>query len=304
MTNNSIFYLAFGICIFWIDGVQAQSSSVDCLQVGAALDYWRPIRESMGDGEHAPDQLAPELVSCLGSPNKELRDIIGYELFTYWLRNEKIPRQTKTDLVETLSVNLQRSDIDQSLSRSFSALILSELLRADNLSAFMSDEDRLSLLQISIIAMSEETDYRGLVSDIGWVHPVAHLANVLWRFALHSSLNQQQARLILEGVRSKAGTNAASFAFNESDRLARSVSMLIVRETLPQSEIISWLNSFDSPASMGNWFDAFASIEGMSELHNSKLFIRALSDQLADQSIDVDIRSKIDELVAVFTAAI
>ncbi|NKB33198.1 MAG: DUF2785 domain-containing protein [Pseudomonadales bacterium] len=274
------------------------------MQTESALSYWRPIRESITEAEHDANQLATALVSCLGSPNSELRDRIGYELFTYWLRNEQLSQQTKIDLFQQLASNIDQESTANSLLRSFSALILSELLRADNLSTFMSDSERLKLLQQSVLALSNESDYRGLVEDIGWVHPVAHLADVLWRFALHSSLNQQQARLVLEGVRRKAGVTTASYGFNEGDRLARPVSVLIVREILPALAIIEWLNSFNSPAVMDNWYDAFASIEGMNELHNTKLFIRALSDQLQDESINSEIRAMLDELVAVFTAIV
>jgi hypothetical protein len=301
MINKIISCLVLSLSFLWLAKSEAQSASIDCLHEETALNYWRPIRASIDDESHEPNQLATELVSCLGSPNSELRDTIGYELFTYWLRNDVLSSQTKANLINTLSANIQLSSSEHALSRSFSALIISELLRADNLSAFMSDEDRLSLLQTSVNSLSAETDFRGLEEDIGWVHPVAHLADILWRVALHSSLDQEQSRLILQGVSSKARTSVVGYAFKEGDRLARSVSVLIVRQSLSSTEFVNWLSSFDSPATMDSWFDVFTSVEGMRELHNSKLFVRALSDQLKDDEIDAAIRTKLDELVATLT---
>ena len=65
------------------------------------------------------------------------------------------------------------------MSRSFSALILSEAMRADNDSAFMGQQQRSDLLALSISVLENKTDYRGLEEDIGGAHPVAHLSDVL-----------------------------------------------------------------------------------------------------------------------------
>jgi len=258
----------------------------------------------MTSGDYAAAQLAPALISCLGSENSELRDSIGYELFSYWLRNDALPRQSKIDLLHVLALNMQQGGDEQALNRSFSALVVSELLRADNLSNFINDAERLRLLQTTLNALVAETDYRGLVEDIGWVHPVAHQADVLWRFALHSSLSTEQTRIILEGVRNKVATTTAGYVFNEGDRLARPVSTLILRSVLPPSDFINWLGSFEAPTEGGNWLDSYFSIQGMYELHNTKLFLHALSDQLRTQGVDEGIRNKLDKLLAILTAVV
>lgn len=304
MHSKAIIALTLLVGLLAPAGTSAQSVPVDCAPTAAALDYWRPILASISAGTHSADQLAPELSACLGSENSELRDTIGYGLFTYWLRNEELSKQSKLNLLTALSLNLEQSGIEHSLSRSFSALVVSELLRADNLENFTDDSERLKLLHIAANALAAETDYRGLVEGIGWVHPVAHLADLLWRFAQHAELSTEQTRIILEGVRGKAGTTDTGFMFNEGDRLARPVAALIRREVLPASDFVNWLGSFATPASMESWFDVFFSIEGMHELHNTKLFIRALSDQLRTESVDADIRARLDELVAILTAVV
>jgi len=151
-------------------------------------------------------------------------------------------------------------------------------MRADNDSAFMGQQQRSDLLALSISVLENKTDYRGLEEDIGGAHPVAHLSDVLWRFTFHSDFDDAQARMVLSGIRSKIAPVSVSYAFNEGDRLARPVSILIRRQALQTEEILSWLESFNSPFSMESWGNAFASPEGMAELHDTKLFIRALSD--------------------------
>ena len=145
------------------------------------------------------------------------------------------------------------------------------------------------------------SDFRGLDEDLGWVHPVAHMADLLWRFALHPSTTPDQGREILRAVRHKVAPITAAYAFNEPDRLARAISTLVARELVPADEIAAWIESFATPASMEKWSDAFRTPAGMTELHNTKLFLRALSDQLDGEVVDAGISAAIASLVQGFT---
>lgn len=304
-------------CLFavWIVGLHSYSpafsqvgaQTVDCLDTSAALTFWRPIREAVragGANSADAERYTLALLECLASPDSELRDRIAYEVLTFWLRSEALSAATQQQVLTHLQTNLGLTGREDSLKRSFSALLLSELLRADNNAAFMAGAARLSLLKDSVSALARETDYRGFTEEFGWVHPVAHLADILWRFALHSALTQEQAELILTGVRSQAGTTQIGFTFNESDRLARSIATLIARRSLPESTFVNWLGNYDSPTASDDWFNAFSSVAGMRELHNSKAFIRALSDQLQGQDIDAAVREKLEQLVQLFTAIV
>ncbi len=300
-------FVSFGFyCVFSIGAADAQTQSqeVECSDTQAALAYWRPIKAAAASNDNPVDQFALSLVDCLGSENSELRDGIGYELFTYWLRNEKLSEQSKRELLISLSENLTQASKNYSLSRSFSALVLSELVRADNLAPFMANEERGKLLQTTIDALVSESDYRGLIDGLGWVHPVAHLSDILWRFSLHESISQAQADLILAAIRTKAGVSASGYITNEGDRLARPAAVLIARSALPTEQIIAWLGSFETNQAGKPWLDSFASSKGMNELHNTKLFIRALKDQLETQELDKRIRTKLGELTAIFASTI
>ena len=133
-----------------------RAADVECGETDDALAYWRPIREQAADpGTDLPaDALAEELVSCLGSPNPELRDRIGYELFTFWLRQDRLSIATRHRLLIELRDNLAA---EQTLLRSFSALILAELMRSDANKPFMSSAQRLALLDRAAQAIDAST---------------------------------------------------------------------------------------------------------------------------------------------------
>lgn len=282
----------------------APSTQVDCLDTDEALAYWRPIREQVSENESPADELALQLVDCLGSPHPELRDRIGYEVLTYWLRGEHVSNETRRALLTTLSANVRNGADDAALLRSFSALVLAELLRSDANDAFMTDAERAVVLSDVTTALEKETDFRGLVHDLGWVHPVAHMSDVLWRLGLHPATTGTDAEAILAALGPKIAPTATSYAFNESDRMARVVVILIRRSLLAPEVVVEWLAGFESPRTLETWGAAFQSPEGMAELHNTKLFLRALSDQLAGVEVDPSVAEKLDQLVRGFTGLV
>lgn len=281
------------------------TATVDCADTDQALAYWRPIRSSATTTELPANALALQLVPCLGSPNSELRDRIGYEFLTYWLRGKELTDTTRHELLRQLSARIdvqpESTLSDAAFSRSFSALILAELMRSDAEQAFMSAVERDELFRLAVQALARENDYRGLEPDVGWVHPVAHQADLLWRFALHPETSAIQAQAILESIRNKAATTSASYRFNEGDRLARSVSTVVSRELVDTDSFQQWLSTFEKPRSMNDWEDAYQSLHGMAELHNSKQFLRALRDQLADAEIDESIQDALNSLLQQFS---
>jgi len=286
----------------------AEPGGVDCLDTDAALGYWRPIREQARNSNDPADALALELLSCLGSANSELRDQIGYELLSAWLRGEQLNDETRAQLLGVLRGAIEYPPGDESgdkvLRRSFSALILAELMRSDAQSPFMSGTERDVLLDRAMTALEREDDFRGLDQELGWVHPVAHLSDLLWRFALHPGTSSAQAETILDSVKIKVAPAGAIYTFNEGDRLARIVATIIQKELIDPVILGEWLMTFAAPQAKDKWSAAFTSPEGMAELHNTKQFLRALSDQLAGVELDPQISDPLDALVQGFTRLI
>lgn len=297
-------FVAAALTLSFIAPQATYAAAMGCSDTQLALQYWRPIKEQIATSNAAASELSLELISCLGSPNAELRDEIAYELFTYWLRNDALSHETRLLMLSELSERMNDTRIESSLSRSFSALILAELMRADGQTSFMSEAQRGALLESTIAAIKNEYDYRGLDDEIGWVHPVAHMSDLLWRFALHPETNSRQAHQILNGVEARVAPTETSYRFNESDRLARVVSTLIQRANITDDEADLWLEQFATPKSLEAWSDAFRSSADMAELHNTKQFLRALSDQLESTDVGEKTREKLHMLVQGFTQLI
>jgi len=282
-----------------VHAMPRQVTPPDCGDEQAALSFWRTVQDTAEPASETVDSLAMALVPCLASPNPELRDVIGYGLLTRWLRANALDVETRIQLTGDLLSGL--ASPHDSLMRSFSALVLSEILRADTNDSFLGDAQRKAIVDTTISRLVLEDDYRGLVAGLGWVHPVAHMADVLWRAALHPACDAATARAILQGVLAQIAPMATSYQFNEPDRLARPVAVIIGRELLPAPELVDWLRRLATRSDGRAWSSAFADPAGMRELGNSKAFARALSDQLAERSIDPVVADQLQALVRLFT---
>jgi YD repeat-containing protein len=245
--------------------------------------FWQSIKNSsysVPSGQNA-NALARVLVGCLASPDPELRDALGYEIFSRWIRGGVISNTGLRELANTLGANLKlgigEQGTDSVFLRSFSALVLSEVLRQDARGAILELPELRAALEAGVTYLESERDLRGFDDRLGYIHGVAHGSDVLWRLALNSRMTAADLERILGAIAGKVtpdGTHA--YTFNESDRLARAAAYAIARAVIPQEKLVAWLEGIAAPAPLSGWGEAFSSQAGLTKLHNTKAFLRAL----------------------------
>jgi len=254
-----------------------------CENTNDNINYWRKVRKT-ADTVNANDYVI-SLASCLASPNPELRDKIGYEVLTYWLRNDKLEENQINELKQKLLTNLTKGsgviEGEQAFERAFSALILSEIVRDDSRHERWSTDELNDVLSHARKMFEAERDYRGLDIKLGWIHTIAHGSDLLWRLSLHPKITKQQQIELLTSLKSQiARSNAPAYIFNEPDRLTRVAISIILSEKLDAEFVVEWIAGIGLPAPMPNWNAAFSTPDGMAKLHNTKQFLRALRQPL------------------------
>src|SRR6266542_3379931 len=95
-------------------------------------------------------ELTPELLSWLGSTDAELRDEFAYPILTGWIeRGQYGPDELRGiagQMLGNLGKGLGESGTDSVFLRSFSALILMEVVARDNAEPFLDQHERRGLL--------------------------------------------------------------------------------------------------------------------------------------------------------------
>ena len=200
-------------------------------------EYWTAIVErgfEVPDGED-PVELLLDLFRNLGSHDPALRDDCGYGITYRWVvRQSVVAPEDCVLLVEDLLARLrtgigQRGD-DSVLQRSFAALNLSLLASYDLESHFLERADFALLLDEALLYLADEQDVRGHHPEWGWVHSVAHTADLLRFLARSEHLGEDEARRMLEAIGQKMVVADRVFVHGEDERMAAALLSLTARD--------------------------------------------------------------------------
>jgi hypothetical protein len=198
--------------------------------------YWQTIiNHDYTPPADAPlSSLVRELSSHLASTDPELRDSIAYTVLTQWLYvKQLVPHELRCELIAEWSTNLRRGIGEQGtptvFRRSFSALMLSVAAALDNKVHFLERTDFERLLHAALGYMRDEKDTRGFDAEKGWVHSVAHTADLLKFLARSRHLEVDEQSAVLKSVSDKLADLDHALVHGEDERLARVAVSIIAR---------------------------------------------------------------------------
>ena len=270
--------------------------------------FWHDIIKNdyaVPDG-HTVAGLTSELLGFLGETDSALRDEISYMILAHWITRDKLysPAELRSMIV-TLTANLEtgigEQGTDSVLLRSFSALSLSLIVYHDMEADFLSDDEVRDLLNKTLVYLAAEQDVRGYVEGLGWVHAVAHTADLLKFLARHPRTDAGDHTRILTAITDKLSAPIKHvYIHDEDERLVLVVREIIKRGSLNFIAWQGWLASFRE------WKDRHSDVPGFvvtvhAGYSNLKNFLRSLYfmvDSIADDSVDAklmldDIKAKV-----------
>jgi hypothetical protein len=230
------------------------------------------------ENEKKRNQVAIKFLSCLGHEAPEIRDGVIYEGLSHWLRNQQLEEQTIKTLFESLTTLLANANQDQNnFVQPFASLVMSEVVRVDRITPYLSEQERQRAVDVSTQYMSSITDYRGFNDKDGWRHAVAHTSDIFLQLALNESISKEQLNQLLEAINQQVSpTNGHSYIHGEPKRLATAFAYIALRGEQTEEEIANTLNKIANPSPFEDWNSVYKSEEGLSKLHNTRAFIYSL----------------------------
>ena len=213
-------------------------------------DFWRQIvTDSFAvPTGHSAANLLPELMTALGATDPELRDTLCYEILCAWVEKGEFAPEHLRAMMAQLLANLQegigQGETDLVFLRTFSVLILGEIIAYDRQAPFLTAAEFAGVVKAAIRYLSDETDLRGYVPDKGWAHSAAHTADLLRRLAANPRSGAADLMAILEAIGAKmlAPTQHA-YVDKEEYRLGLAVLAVLRRERLPVMDVAAWIKS-------------------------------------------------------------
>jgi len=244
--------------------------------------FWKSIQKNdfaVPQG-YTVDQLTPELLTYLGSPDPELRDDFTLPILAYWMyRGHFTPadqRRMIASLGENLTKGIGEDDADSVFLRSFSALLLAEMVNFDNKHPYLEETEVRMLLLQALAYLGAEQDGRGYITGKGWAHACAHTADWLMVLARNQHIGKADLERILKGISAKIlSVNNPVYIHDEDERLVNTVGEVLNRDILSTEYLFSWLEGIAHPASY-TWEQAFLTEGGGRACHNVKGFMRSL----------------------------
>ncbi len=190
--------------------------------------------------------LLDELTMLLGHPDPELRDDIAYTTLVQWMYVKRVvPEAERLRLMRVWQANLRAGIGEQGtpsvLRRSFSALALAILPGLDNEAPFLGRDAFSAILTSTLTYLRDERDVRGFDPTLGWLHSVAHTADVLRFLGRSRHLAKTEQAAILTAINDKLSAVTTPLVHGEDERLARAVLSLAARPDFDEAAFAEFL---------------------------------------------------------------
>jgi len=182
--------------------------------------------------------LAAGLADALADPDPQVRDGAAYAVLATWIKRGALDTQLSW-LGNTMAARFADARIQ---ARTFAPLVLAWVIERGGF-----DPDWVAAFERWYLA---ETDLRGYDAELGWLHAVAHGADLLGTLGRHPQV-RPEAMLELAARRMLADT---SFVWRdqEDDRLGYAMALTLSRPSLTAAQSISWLDLVDERFAVGS----------------------------------------------------
>ncbi|MFG2908914.1 DUF2785 domain-containing protein [Kitasatospora sp. NPDC048286] len=196
------------------------------------MTNWREIYENDCPLPAGPglDELVAELAEALGDPDPEVRDGYPYAVLAAWIGRGVIDGERCLALGDLMVERFTHPRIE---ARTFAPLVLVMIVNQGHL--------RPEWIDAFADWYRSEADLRGRDETLGWLHAVAHGADLLGACGRRPEVDPGPL-LVLAAERLLVPTDYL-FAEREDNRLARALALVLTRPDLTPERSTAWLST-------------------------------------------------------------
>lgn len=229
---------------------------------------------------HTLENLTNILFSYLGSSDPELRDDIAYVVYANWLKQQRYPSEVIRAHVDQLLSNLEKgigeTSSDTVFLRTFSVLLLAEIVHNDNKKPLLESAQVKTILEKGIWYMTAEKDARGHVPVKGWAHALAHTADLMLVLARNRYIDAADLWSMLSTISNQiVHSTSHIYIQGEDERLANAVIEVIRRDAVSLNQLEAWAKTFSRPDGK-DWKGAYVEEDRNRAYQNTRNVLRSL----------------------------
>ena len=242
----------------------------------AALIAWGEGGAAVADAEERR-RRALELAGCLGDADPAVRDALAFATLSRWLRAGELDAAARLALAEALLPLVEAGEDAAGFQRSFAALALSEVARADRLAPGLPPAVRTRLVDAAAHFLATTRDHRGFADGTGWRHAVAHGADLVLQLGLHPATTADEAQRLLAALATQLAPDGVAYTAGEPERFARAVFFVHGKGVLDAAWWDRWFAAVGDPAPLETWGAAYESEAGLARRHDVVAVLHALA---------------------------
>lgn len=192
---------------------------------------WAQVRDAgyLVPEDRSVDDLVTELTGMLRSPDPLVRDRQAYSVLATWIGRGVLSTQQLGALGDEMVPRFVDGEIQ---ARTFAPLVLDAIV-----SAGVFEPSWVPPYERWYVA---EDDLRGYDAKLGWLHAVAHGADLLGTLGLHSAVEPVQ--MLRLGIGRLLTPTEYVFRDMEDDRLGYALAATLTRADLNDADATSWLD--------------------------------------------------------------
>ena len=193
--------------------------------------------------------LADWMFENIGHKDPTLRDNLVYPCLSHLLYDDHFSEETLERYLRRLTgkdhlfYDIGNSLPCSVLTRSFSALQIVVLLEAHRVKKIISEDLIEETFERFLMYFEKERELSGYDDEVGWVHAVAHGADVLKQFMQLENFKHVELKRMFELIGVKMKQKNHVFRFNEDRRLAAALMKGLERDLLSETYLEDFFQS-------------------------------------------------------------
>lgn len=174
------------------------------------------------------DTLTMELAACLADPDPAIRDGEPYAVLGTWIAQDVIDRPRRRRLGDLMAERFTDPRIHV---RTFAALVLDMIVSRRDFDP--------AWLEAFCGWYPAESDLRGYDEQVGWLHAVAHGADLLGTLGRHPGVDA--TRMLDVAAQRLLAPTEMVWGEQEDDRLGHAIALTLTRADLDEAAATAWL---------------------------------------------------------------
>lgn len=241
--------------------------------------------------------LANQLILEIGNPDSHLRDEVIYPNLAHLLHDHHFTNDQLITITNRLiSKDCLFYDLEQkipysTLTRTFTSLQLTILVFVHNRDSIYDNSYLKDLFNRYLDYYQKETDLRGYEKEVGWIHSIAHGADVFTQFAKCKELGKKEYERMFQAITQKFQVDHYSYVSDEDERTVHAIVNVLDRTILSHEFLLSWVEAFADyprPTTFPEVYRIYT---------NVKSILRSLYFRLVDQEEYLFLTTKIRQLL-------